>query len=103
MKMENNINEATIRFAGDSGDGMQISGSQFCDTMASLGHDVNTFPDYPSKIRAPAGTLYGVSAFQVRFSSRVIHTPGDQPDVLIAMNPAALIKKRKTRIQIRFK
>ncbi|MCE9594121.1 MAG: 2-oxoacid:acceptor oxidoreductase subunit alpha [Planctomycetes bacterium] len=79
-----------IRFAGDSGDGMQITGSQFTHTAALLGNDLATFPDFPAEIRAPAGTQPGVSGFQVRFSSSDIHTPGDRPDVLVAMNPAAL-------------
>ncbi len=79
-----------IRFAGDSGDGMQITGNQFTHTAAVLGNDLATFPDFPAEIRAPAGTKPGVSGFQVRFSSTDIHTPGDQPDVLVAMNPAAL-------------
>lgn len=80
-----------IRFAGDSGDGMQITGNQFTHTSAVIGNDLATFPDYPAEIRAPAGTRPGVSGFQVRFSSSDIHTPGDAPDVLVAMNPAALI------------
>jgi 2-oxoglutarate ferredoxin oxidoreductase subunit alpha len=80
-----------IRFAGDSGDGMQITGNQFTHTAAVIGNDLATFPDFPAEIRAPAGTQPGVSGFQVRFSSSDIHTPGDQPDVLVAMNPAALI------------
>ncbi|MEE9395059.1 MAG: 2-oxoacid:acceptor oxidoreductase subunit alpha [Planctomycetota bacterium] len=84
------LDQATIRFAGDSGDGMQITGMQFTNTSAILGNDLATFPDYPAEIRAPAGTLPGVSGFQVRFSSYNIHTPGDCPDVLVAMNPAAL-------------
>ncbi|MFA5806075.1 MAG: 2-oxoacid:acceptor oxidoreductase subunit alpha [Melioribacteraceae bacterium] len=86
------LKEVTIRFAGDSGDGMQLTGSQFSDTTALMGNDLGTLPDYPAEIRAPAGTLYGVSGFQVHFSSRDIHTPGDTPDVLVAMNPAALRK-----------
>jgi 2-oxoglutarate ferredoxin oxidoreductase subunit alpha len=77
-------------FAGDSGDGMQLTGSQFSDTTAWVGTDLNTLPDYPAEIRAPAGTLYGVSGFQLHFSSLDVHTPGDAPDVLVAMNPAAL-------------
>ena len=84
------LDEAVIRFAGDSGDGMQLSGTQFSNTAAVFGNDLATFPDFPAEIRAPAGTLPGVSAFQVRFSSYDIHTPGDKPDVLVAMNPAAL-------------
>jgi len=84
------LSEVTIRFAGDSGDGMQLTGSQFSDTTALMGNDLGTLPDYPAEIRAPAGTLYGVSGFQLHFSSSDIHTPGDTPDVLVAMNPAAL-------------
>ncbi len=84
------LNEVTIRFAGDSGDGMQLTGTQFSDTTALVGNDLGTLPDYPAEIRAPAGTLYGVSGFQLHFSSSDIHTPGDTPDVLVAMNPAAL-------------
>ena len=79
-----------IRFAGDSGDGMQLTGTQFTATAAAIGNDLATFPDYPAEIRAPAGTLAGVSGFQVSFSSEDIFTPGDAPDVLVAMNPAAL-------------
>jgi 2-oxoglutarate ferredoxin oxidoreductase subunit alpha len=79
-----------IRFAGDSGDGMQVTGNQFTHTSAMVGNDLATFPDFPAEIRAPAGTRPGVSGFQVRFSSSDIHTPGDRPDVLVAMNPAAL-------------
>ena len=86
------LSEVTVRFAGDSGDGMQLTGSQFSDTTAFVGNDLNTLPDYPAEIRAPAGTLYGVSGFQLHFSSEDIHTPGDSPDVLVAMNPAALKK-----------
>jgi len=84
------VDEVVIRFAGDSGDGMQLTGNQFTDTSAMLGNDLATFPDYPAEIRAPIGTLFGVSGFQVRFAAKDIHTPGDQPDVLVAMNPAAL-------------
>ncbi len=80
----------TIRFAGDSGDGSQVAGLQFTNTSAFYGNDVSTLPDFPAEIRAPAGSLPGVSAFQVSFSSYDIHTPGDVPDVLVAMNPAAL-------------
>ncbi len=86
------LSEVTVRFAGDSGDGMQLTGTQFSDTTAWIGNDLNTLPDYPAEIRAPAGTLYGVSGFQLHFSSNDIHTPGDTPDVLVAMNPAALKK-----------
>ena len=84
------LDRVTILFCGDSGDGMQLAGSQFTATSALLGNDVSTFPDYPSEIRAPAGSLGGVSAFQISFSNQSIHTPGDQPDALVAMNPAAL-------------
>jgi 2-oxoglutarate ferredoxin oxidoreductase subunit alpha len=81
---------ATIRFAGDSGDGMQLAGTQFTNASAILGNDIATFPDFPAEIRAPAGTLAGVSGFQVHFSSQDIHTPGDSLNALVAMNPAAL-------------
>jgi 2-oxoglutarate ferredoxin oxidoreductase subunit alpha len=84
------IESATIRFAGDSGDGMQVAGTQFTNTSALLGNDIATFPDFPAEIRAPAGTLAGVSGFQVQFSSSPIHTPGDDLDALVVMNPAAL-------------
>jgi 2-oxoglutarate ferredoxin oxidoreductase subunit alpha len=84
------LSRVVIRFAGDSGDGMQLTGTQFTATAAAIGNDLATFPDYPAEIRAPAGTLPGVSGFQVNFSSEDIFTPGDAPDVLVAMNPAAL-------------
>jgi 2-oxoglutarate ferredoxin oxidoreductase subunit alpha len=84
------IEQAVIRFAGDSGDGMQITGSQFTNTVALYGNDIATFPDYPAEIRAPAGTVPGVSGFQLNFSSGEVYTPGDSVDVLVAMNPAAL-------------
>ncbi|HXG26445.1 MAG TPA: 2-oxoacid:acceptor oxidoreductase subunit alpha [Candidatus Binatia bacterium] len=84
------LERVTIRFAGDSGDGMQLTGTQFTRTAAAFGNDISTFPDFPAEIRAPAGSLPGVSGFQLSFSSTDIHTPGDQPDVLVAMNPAAL-------------
>src|ERR1700674_3887217 len=84
------IDKAVLRFCGDSGDGMQITGSQFTNTVALYGNDLATFPDYPAEIRAPAGTLPGVSGFQVHFSSSNVYTPGDSVDVLIAMIPAAL-------------
>ncbi len=84
------VDSVVIRFAGDSGDGMQLTGTQFSNTSAVLGNDISTFPDYPSEIRAPAGTLAGVSGFQVNFASKHILTPGDAPHVLVAMNPAAL-------------
>ena len=87
---ERQLERVTIRFAGDSGDGMQLTGTQFTRTAAVFGNDISTFPDYPAEIRAPAGSLPGVSGFQLSFSSSEIHTPGDEPDVLVAMNPAAL-------------
>ena len=79
-----------VRFAGDSGDGMQLTGGQFTLSTALAGNDLATFPDFPAEIRAPQGTTFGVSAFQINFGSCAIDTAGDQPDVLIAMNPAAL-------------
>src|SRR5512140_1270478 len=84
------VERVVIRFAGDSGDGMQLTGTQFGQTSAILGNDLSTFPDFPAEIRAPAGSIPGVSGFQVHFSSTDITTPGDAPDVLVAMNPAAL-------------
>ncbi len=85
------IESVVIRFAGDSGDGVQITGSQFTDTTALAGNDLATFPDFPAEIRAPTGTTFGVSAFQINFGARHIATSGDQPDVLVAFNPAALM------------
>jgi len=84
------IHGAVVRFAGDSGDGMQVTGTQFTLAAALAGNDLATFPDYPAEIRAPAGTLYGVSGFQINFASQDVFTPGDAPDALVAMNPAAL-------------
>src|SRR5947199_7313017 len=84
------LDSVTIRFAGDSGDGMQLAGTQFTNASAILGNDVSTLPDFPAEIRAPVGTLAGVSGFQVHFSSHDIHTPGDELNALVAMNPAAL-------------
>ncbi len=84
------VETVTIRFVGDSGDGMQLTGTEFTRASALAGNDLATFPDYPAEIRAPAGSLYGVSGYQVNFGAREIHTPGDAPDVLVAMNPAAL-------------
>jgi 2-oxoglutarate ferredoxin oxidoreductase subunit alpha len=91
--VKKNISEvdgATIRFAGDSGDGMQLTGSQFSDNTAIFGNDLATLPDFPAEIRAPKGSLAGVSSFQLQFSNKNIHTPGDDLDVLVAMNPAGL-------------
>ncbi len=79
-----------VRFAGDSGDGMQLTGDRFTSDTASVGNDLATLPSYPSEIRAPQGTLLGVSSFQLQFGDHAIMTPGDNPDVLVAMNPAAL-------------
>jgi 2-oxoglutarate ferredoxin oxidoreductase subunit alpha len=84
------LESVVIRFAGDSGDGMQLTGSQFTHTTAMMGNDLATFPDFPAEIRAPAGTTYGVSGFQIHFASHDVMTPGDEPDVFVAMNPAAL-------------
>ncbi|MBI1882881.1 MAG: 2-oxoacid:acceptor oxidoreductase subunit alpha [Chlamydiae bacterium] len=96
VKSKTSANTITIRFAGDSGDGMQLTGDQFTDTTAVMGNDFATFPDYPAEIRAPQGTLPGVSSFQIQFSDNIIFTPGDQADVLVAMNPAALKVNLKT-------
>lgn len=84
------LNAATVRFCGDSGDGMQLAGTQLTNTSALAGNDIATFPDFPAEIRAPAGTKAGVSGFQIRFANTEIFTPGDQVDALVAMNPAAL-------------
>lgn len=84
------LEKVVIRFSGDSGDGMQLTGSQFSNTSALMGNDISTFPDFPAEIRAPLGTVAGVSGFQVNFGATEINTPGDEPDVLVAMNPAAL-------------
>ncbi|MBY0457100.1 MAG: 2-oxoacid:acceptor oxidoreductase family protein, partial [Gemmataceae bacterium] len=89
-RKQEKVESVTIRFAGDSGDGMQLVGTRFTDTSALLGNDIATFPDFPAEIRAPAGTLAGVSGFQVHFSSTDIHTPGDALDTLVVMNAAAL-------------
>src|SRR6476619_4854779 len=84
------LDQVVVRFAGDSGDGMQLTGDRFTTETAALGNDLSTLPDYPAEIRAPAGSLPGVSGFQIHFSDHDILTPGDRPDVLVAMNPAAL-------------
>jgi 2-oxoglutarate/2-oxoacid ferredoxin oxidoreductase subunit alpha len=89
------LEEVVIRFSGDSGDGMQLTGSLFSDTSAHLGNDISTFPDYPSEIRAPQGTIGGVSGFQVHLGHTEVFTPGDEADVLVAMNPAALKANRR--------
>ena len=89
-KKISDVDSATIRFAGDSGDGMQLTGSQFSDNTAIFGNDLATLPDFPAEIRAPKGSLAGVSSFQLQFSNKDIHTPGDDLDVLVAMNPAGL-------------
>ncbi len=85
------LESATVRFCGDSGDGMQLAGTQFTNASALFGNDIATFPDFPAEIRAPRGTRAGVSGFQIHFASRKIYTPGDQVDALVAMNPAALV------------
>ncbi|MEM7339813.1 MAG: 2-oxoacid:acceptor oxidoreductase subunit alpha [Actinomycetota bacterium] len=89
-RIENELDHVVIRFAGDSGDGMQLTGDRFTSASALAGNDLATLPEFPAEIRAPQGTLAGVSAFQVHISDHEIHTPGDAPDVLVAMNPAAL-------------
>src|SRR5271169_5750953 len=83
--------QATVRFCGDSGDGMQLAGTQLTNTSALVGNDVATFPDFPAEIRAPRGTKAGVSGFQIHFASQDIFTPGDRVDAMVAMNPAALV------------
>ncbi len=90
MKQVHELDHVAIRFAGDSGDGMQLTGTKFTDETALAGNDLSTFPDFPAEIRAPAGTMAGVSGFQIHFSSRDIHTPADEVDLLVAFNPAAL-------------
>src|SRR5579885_3590474 len=89
------LHQAVIGFCGDSGDGMQLVGTEFASASASLGNDISTLPDFPAEIRAPAGSLAGVSGFQVQFSSDYIYTPGDKLNALVAMNPAALKKSLK--------
>ena len=84
------LGSAVVRFAGDSGDGMQLSGGQFTLAIALAGNDLATFPDFPAEIRAPRGTTFGVSGYQVQFASSEIHTPGDLVNAMVAMNPAAL-------------
>ena len=91
MAVENKeLETITVKFAGDSGDGIQLTGDQFGNTTAIAGNDFATFPDFPSEIRAPLGTTYGVSSYQIQFASKDIYTPGDSPDVLVCFNPAAL-------------
>src|SRR5215475_12601754 len=90
QKPRRTLTRAVIRFAGDSGDGMQVTGEQFTTEAAWAGNDISTLPNFPAEIRAPAGTLFGVSSFQLQFGSRRVYTPGDRLDCLVAMNPAAL-------------
>jgi len=90
IKPVQSLDSVIIRFAGDSGDGMQLTGDRFTSETAALGNDLSTLPNYPAEIRAPAGTLLGVSSFQLHFADHNVLTPGDAPDVLVAMNPAAL-------------
>ncbi len=92
------LDAAVVRFAGDSGDGMQLTGGQFTQATALAGNDLSTFPDFPAEIRAPVGTTFGVSSFQINFGARRIMTAGDNFDVLVAMNPAAL-KVELTRLR----
>ncbi|HMB62849.1 MAG TPA: 2-oxoacid:acceptor oxidoreductase family protein, partial [Eudoraea sp.] len=89
-RKQEKLEAVIIRFVGDSGDGMQLTGTQFSDTSAMLGNDIATFPNFPAEIRAPQGSLYGVSGFQVHIGSIEISTPGDSVDLLVAMNPAGL-------------
>src|SRR5216110_1782800 len=89
-KQVEQLEQVTIRFAGDSGDGMQLAGGRFTSETAVFGNDLSTLPDFPAEIRAPAGSLPGVSGFQIHFAAHDILTPGDAPNVLVAMNPAAL-------------
>src|SRR5882762_5339198 len=89
-RKEEVLQDVVIKFAGDSGDGMQLTGTQFTNATALHGNDLATFPDFPAEIRAPQGTLAGVSGFQIHFGSTRIHTPGDMCDVLVVMNVAAL-------------
>ena len=97
-KVSNSADVVTIRFAGDSGDGMQLTGTQFTTNTAIFGNDLATLPDYPAEIRAPQGSLAGVSSFQLQFGNKNIYTPGDDLDVLVAMNPAAL----KVNLKVNF-
>src|SRR5207245_2694206 len=90
VKPVEQLDSVIVRFAGDSGDGMQLTGDRFTSETAVLGNDLSTLPDFPAEIRAPAGSLPGVSGFQVHFADHDILTPGDRPNVLVAMNPAAL-------------
>ena len=89
-KIVEKLDRVVIRFAGDSGDGMQLTGDRFTSETAALGNDLSTLPNFPAEIRAPTGTLPGVSSFQLHFADHDIMTPGDAPDVLVVMNPAAL-------------
>jgi 2-oxoglutarate/2-oxoacid ferredoxin oxidoreductase subunit alpha len=99
MAQTKELEHVVIRFVGDSGDGMQLTGSEFAKAAAEAGNDISTFPDFPAEIRAPAGSLFGVSGFQLHFSSSEIHTPGDAPDVLVAMNPAGLKTNLKELVE----
>jgi len=90
QKSRHQLDRAVVRFAGDSGDGMQVTGEQFATEAAWAGADLVTLPNFPAEIRAPAGTLFGVSSYQLQFGSRRVYTPGDRLDCLVAMNPAAL-------------
>src|SRR5688572_30989069 len=99
MSKTQELDRVVIRFAGDSGDGMQLTGTEFTKAAAEAGNDISTFPDFPAEIRAPAGSLFGVSGFQLHFSSSEIHTPGDAPDVLVVMNPAALKTNLKDLVE----
>jgi len=89
-RIDKQVRSAVVRFVGDSGDGMQLVGQQFSNASAIFGNDVSTLPDYPAEIRAPAGSLAGVSGYQINFSATDVHTPGDRLQTLVALNPAAL-------------
>ena len=99
------LDEVVVRFSGDSGDGMQLAGNMFSNISATEGNDISTFPDYPADIRAPQGSLTGVSGFQVHIGAGKVYTPGDKCDVLVAMNPAALKTQYKfcKRLSLRWK
>ncbi len=96
-KQVKQLDRVIIRFAGDSGDGMQLTGDRFTQETAAFGNDLSTLPNFPAEIRAPQGTLPGVSSFQVHFADHDILTPGDRPDILVAMNPAARVVKVTAR------
>ena len=101
-QVQGKLEKVTILFAGDSGDGIQLAGSQFTNNTALYGNDLSTFPDFPAEIRAPLGTLAGVSGFQIHFGSTDVYIPGDQCDVLVVMNAAALKKNLVVILRLKF-